>query len=321
MTDRILELLYDRREGFFALGELADRVGVDRSRLDEALVELQRAGQRLEISPPNGVRLVRPVRLSGRLIERDLPARRIGRSVICFDEVESTNDVALEAIRQGDTDGLVVLAESQRRGRGRHGRRWVSPPGRNVLFSALLLGRAGAGALNHEAMTIATGLAVAEAVEQTTGLACELKWPNDVLVDGAKLAGVLVEMRSLADVQGVVLGVGINVNAAPDRQTVPQLTTCLADHLGHPVERIETIRALAVCLDAWADDVSAGRLDGLHDRFLSRCRMIHERTTIVCDGQRRTGRVVDIDPLRGMVLVDDDGARSYLPASSSTVIG
>ena len=315
----IVELLYDRREGFVAVDELVRATGCSRAAVDAALDALRRSGQRLEMNPLEGVRLLRPIRLVAQLIERLLPVRRVGRNVLCFDEVDSTNDVALKAIPQADADGLAVLAESQRRGRGRRGRSWLSPPGENLLLSVLLREPV-AGALRHEALTIAAGLAVAEAVEETVHLDCDLTWPNDVLLSGRKLAGVLVETRRAGETLGMVVGVGVNVNAAPPPEAVDRPATCLAETLGRPVERIEMARALLVGLDRWVRRVEAGRLQDLHDGFSRRCRMINERATVLSAGQRYTGRVLDVDPLAGLVLACDDGATCQLPADRSTMV-
>ena len=319
-TDRILEILYDRGGGYVGLDELA-RIGrLDRAGVELRLEDLRVQGQKLEFSPAGGVCLPHPVRLSPVLIERSLAVRRVGRSVLCFDEVGSTNDVALDAMRQAGGDGLVVLAESQRSGRGRQGRRWVCPPGSGILMSVLLLEPPGCERPRHEAMTIAAGLAVAEAVEMSVGLACGLKWPNDVLLEDAKFAGVLAETRTVGGVSGTVIGIGVNVNAAPPVESVDRPATCMADHLAGPVERVEVVRALLMRLDEWVGRVEAGQLDELHRGFLARCRMINERVTIRCGGRLHTGRVLDVDPLSGLVLCYDDGSRAYLPAEASSVV-
>ena len=318
--DRILELLYDREGGFVALTELARSAGVGPEAVTASLEELERRGQRLAYSPSEGVGLLRPIRLASCLIERDLGTVRVGRSAICFEHVESTNDVAMAAVRQDDADGLVVLAESQRLGRGRRGREWVSPPGRNVLLSVLLIEPAdAAGALPHEPLPIAAGLAVAEAVEQATHLPCELKWPNDVLIGGAKAAGILVETRRRGSVAGLVIGVGLNVNVAPPAERIDQPATSLADQVGHPVERTEIVRGLLRRLDTWIGRIAAERLDDLHDGFLARCRMVNQRIEAECGGRQVTGRVLDVDPLRGLIVADDTGRRCHLPAESTTL--
>ncbi len=327
-ADRILELLYDLNDADAPLAELCSALGGKQRRVDDAMKELERRGQKLARTP-YGVRLVRPVRLAANLIERDLGTRRVGRSVLCFEEVGSTNDVALAAIGHGGPggeDGLAILAEHQRAGRGRHGRTWVSPPGQNVLLSVLLIGdvrgeggAAGSGFLRHDAVTIASGVAAAEAVERSTGLACELKWPNDVLLDGAKLAGVLVETRRRNAMRGVVIGVGLNANASPPAAEGDRPTTSLAERSGHPVERVEVVRALLRSLDEWASRIQEGDLASLHEAFLSRCRMVGRRLTIVCGRETYAGRVLDVDPLDGLALSLDDGTRVHLPAAGSSV--
>ncbi len=327
--NRVLELLYDRGEGFFAIEELTAASGLSRARLEEVLESVRHRGHELEFSPGHGVRLARPMRLEAHLIQRELGTQRVGRHVICFEEVDSTNDVAFDSARQaraefrgqedaqGDPDGLAVLAEFQRRGRGRLGRRWLSPPEANVLMSVLLIDSE--SKLAHEALTIAAGLAVSEGVESACGLETQLRWPNDVLVDGKKAAGILVELRTVAETRAVVIGVGINANWAPAAD-VDALAVSLAEELGHPVERIEIVRAVLRRLDQWTRRVEAEQLEELHSVWLARCGMLNERITVVCGGKRYVGRALDVSPLEGLILSCDDGQRLHLPAESSTVL-
>lgn len=316
-ANRVLELLYDRGEYYFSLDELASRAGVSRSELDDAIQLLNERGHRLEHSPAYGVRLVRPVRLDACLIERQLGTGRVGRHVISFGEVDSTNDVAFDSAPQANSDGLVVLAESQRSGRGRFGRYWISPPGANILMSVLLAGDSENPP--HDALTIAAGVAVAEGIEAASSLACQLRWPNDVLLDGAKAAGILVEIRSVAGRPVAVVGVGINANAAPPDADVDFPATCIADQLHHPVERIEIVRAVLIKLDQWIEAVRSGQMDRLHDAWISRCGMLNERVTVVCNGIEHVGRVLDVSPMGELVLECDTGRCLHLPAAGSTL--
>lgn len=315
----LLGILYDRRESFTPLRELAAAARCSDAAIGEALAELQGGGQRFESSPAHGVRLVSPVRLDARLIERKLGTRRIGRHVICFGEVDSTNDVAKDSARQAGADGLVVLAESQRRGRGRLGRSWISPPGSNVLMSVLLID---AGSKRPpEAVALAAGLAAAEGIDQITHLACRLKWPNDVLLDGRKVCGVLVELAEAAKGRAVVVGIGINVNSCPPPSRLPHPATSLARCLGGEVERVEIIRAILRRLDRWVADIQAGRVDRLRSAWLSRCSMLNQRLTVACGGRRYVGRAIDINPLSGLLLSGDHGELIRLPAETSTILG
>ncbi len=319
-ADSVLELLYDRREGFFSLDELASAAGKQRLRVEAALRELADRGHRLEMEPSHGVRLVPPIKLDAILIEHNLGTRRVGRNAISFDEVDSTNDTAMDSARHADADGLVVTAEFQRAGRGRQGRTWLSPPGENLMFSVLLTG---AVPLQHEAVTIAAGLAAAEGIEDATGAECELKWPNDVLLDGRKVAGILVEIRSPAFARGrqcMVVGIGINVNASPPSDEVDFPAASLAGHVGHHIERLDVLREVLRRLDAHICEISSGSLAGLHDAWISRCGMLNRRVEIASAGRTYAGRVLDVSPLEGLALAIDSGQIVHLPAECSTVL-
>jgi len=318
LVNRVLELLYDRGDRFFLVEELARAAGASQADLAQALHDLRERGHRIETQPAYGLRLVRPTTLSPALIERDLGTRRVGRSVICFDRVGSTNDVAMASARQGDTDGLVVVAEYQDHGRGRQGREWISPPGANILLSVLLL--TSDRAPRYDAVTIAAGLATAEGIGQACGLRAGLKWPNDVLLDGEKVAGVLLETRRVPPRWAVVIGVGINANACPPPDRVDAPATDLASHLGQPVERTEVIRAVLRRLDRRLEPMDARGLENLHQAWLSRCAMINARIVARCDGVRYAGRVMDVSPMDGLTLCCDDGCQVQLPAERTTLL-
>lgn len=316
---RILELLYDRGEGFFTMEELASASDIDRADLDRALDLLRHRGHALEVVPYRGVRLAAPVRLDAHLIERELGTQRVGRCVICFDQVDSTNDVAFDSARSEGADGLGVLAESQRRGRGRMGRRWTSPRRTNLLLSVLLIDPE--GELAQEALTVAAGLAIAEGIELPGVPEGRLKWPNDVLLDGRKVAGVLVEIRTVAEKRTVVVGIGINANASPPDEEVDLPATSLGREMGHPVERTELARRVLRRLDEWVDRVARGRMEELRTEWMSRCGMLNRRITVLSGEERYVGRALDISPLEGLILECDDGQRVHLPAAGSTVVG
>ncbi|NLW87853.1 MAG: biotin--[acetyl-CoA-carboxylase] ligase [Planctomycetes bacterium] len=316
MTDaaRVLEVLYDSDHVFCSLPDLCSRCGVSRKRLMAAIEVLGHEGQLVELSP-HGARLKAPAALNAQLIERGLKNRRVGGSVLCFSQVGSTNDVAFDAAQRAECDGLAVFAERQTSGRGRFGRQWVSEPGANLLASVLLIDES----IPHDAVTIASGLAVAEAVENSAGVHCRLKWPNDVLIGDAKVAGVLVETRKVNRRRCLVIGIGINVNASPQADSLRRPATSIAQHVEHVPRRIEIARELLSRLDHWVGVIEAGRLDDIHGPWLDHCDMINSRVGITCSGRQYVGRVLDIDPTRGLCLSLDSGQNVFLPASFSTM--
>lgn len=322
--DQVIEHLYDH-DRWWSLEELAAATGVGVLQIDRALGELGKRGHRLEFHPARGIRLGRPPALDNWLIERDLGTARIGRHILCFPAVDSTNDTALQAARQAGSDGLVVLAEAQRQGRGRRGRHWLSPPGANILMSTLV--KDPRAALVHESVTVAAGLAVAEGIEQALphGVTCQLKWPNDVLLEGRKFAGILVEHRQLARGANWVIGIGINVNAHPPRSELASPATSLAAAVSEQLDRIPIARAVLRRLDAWVVLLSsasgaAAAVRKIRAGWAKRCGMLNERHTIRAGRRQITGRVVDIDPVEGLALLTDGGTQVRIVGREATVV-
>jgi BirA family biotin operon repressor/biotin-[acetyl-CoA-carboxylase] ligase len=161
----------------------------------------------------------------------------------------STNDDALALARAGAPHGTVVLAEAQTHGRGRQGRAWMSPPGENLYLSVLL--RPAIAPHRAPPLTLAAAVAVCAAAAQL-GCRAAIKWPNDVLVDGKKLAGVLTESTSRGGrLEAVVVGIGVNVNWTAIPPELSPSATSLALALGHPVDRERVAQVLLVELERW----------------------------------------------------------------------
>lgn len=164
------------------------------------------------------------------------------REIMMFDRVDSTNRIALEMASQGLPGGIVILAEAQEKGKGRLGREWFSPEGMNLYFSLLL--RPYQPARDFPLYSLATSVALIEAIQRTTGLAVQIKWPNDVVLEDKKLAGILLESEVRGDQSpSLVVGVGVNVNIGltdfpPELQ---KTATSLRIALGRPVDRADLL--------------------------------------------------------------------------------
>lgn len=175
-------------------------------------------------------------------IQNSLQHAPIGHRIIYHSVVTSTMDVARQEAEQGVEEGTVVLAEEQTVGRGRFGRRWVSTPGLDLSLSIVLYPDKWA----CSRLSVATCVAVMRAIRDLYGLAPTLKWPNDVLIGGKKVSGILVEtIFQDSDVRYAVIGVGINVNFDPtENPDNPFQATSLAAELGRPVQREEFLQAV-----------------------------------------------------------------------------
>jgi BirA family transcriptional regulator, biotin operon repressor / biotin---[acetyl-CoA-carboxylase] ligase len=200
--------------------------------------------------------------------------RRLGATTLFFSTIGSTNDVAATLASNGDFEGAVVIAETQTAGRGRRGRVWFSPPGAGLYVSVLL---APARAVHPDRatalLTLAAGVALAEAVERATGLAPAIKWPNDLLVGRRKLAGILAEgvtSPGALGLQSVVLGYGLNVSPAAYPPELSDRVTSLESELGRRIDRAELCAQSLAALAARYDDLLDARFDAILDAWRGR---------------------------------------------------
>ena len=247
----ILSAFHEASGQFVPASELQRRLATTSGGVAEKIAELQRLGYRIESHPHLGYRLVSaPDRLLGEDLRARIHTRLIGSEILVFEETASTNDVIEQLAHAGGHEGLVVFAESQTRGRGRHGRPWVSPRGKGLWFSVLLRPPIPPAAVAR--LTVAASVAVASAVRALAGLDTRIKWPNDVTVGGRKLAGILTEMRGEADeVTLAILGIGINVNCTPEDFPPTLLATATSARIetGRSQDRLALAAAVLEALD------------------------------------------------------------------------
>jgi BirA family biotin operon repressor/biotin-[acetyl-CoA-carboxylase] ligase len=209
----ILHALRNAGEDAVSGADLAERLGISRAAIWARIEELRTAGYDIHASPHGGYRLQSvPDALHGDdLMALTGPGHVIGRDIRVFQETTSTNDVIDKLGRDGVKEGAVVFAESQTKGRGRLGRAWVSARGKGLWFSVLLRPPIPPQAATQ--ITVASGVAMARALRESTEVECEIKWPNDILAHGRKLCGILTEMTAEIDkIKYVVVGIGVNVN-------------------------------------------------------------------------------------------------------------
>ena len=223
-----------------------------------------------------------------------------------LDEVDSTNTYVSDRARHGAAAGLVAVADHQTAGRGRLDRRWESPPGANLLASVLL--RPACGAEEVHLCAGAVALAGADACEAVAGVSPVLKWPNDLLLDGAKLAGVLAEAEFAgSSLTAVVVGIGLNV-AWPGPPEAGG--TCL-DDMTQPVDRQALLDSLLNALGPRCAQLegAAGRR-ALADEVRSRCGTLGQQVRVTLAGEEITGRASAIDDSGRLVVDTASGPRS-----------
>lgn len=300
----LLARLKAARGGAVSGGSLAAELGVSRSAVWKQVQRLRAAGYDVHGTAGEGYRLgggetdLEPLS-SAELVSRE--RRLVGRVLHVLRTVDSTNALARQMGLEGTSAGTVVVAEQQSAGRGRHDRGFVSSPG-GVYLSVVLrpiIPPAQAGRL-----TLLAALAVCEALEGAAGLSPVIKWPNDILLPGGKVCGILLEMVAREDcVDFVVLGVGVNVRSAPEGLGA---TSLWAE--GAHLPRAEVAAALLERLDLTYALFEAGRWPELLTAWRRRCATLGEDVRIdPGSGSSFTGRAIDVTT-EGALLVDTGDA-------------
>ena len=234
----------------------------------------------------------------------------VGRSLEHLESCSSTNDVARAAAAAGAPDGHVVLADAQTAGRGQRGRSWLAAPEACVLLSVVL--RPPLAAADASLLTMLAACAAAGAIEAATGLAPTVKWPNDIILNGRKVGGILLEASLLGgSLEYVVVGIGLNVNLDVGQYPeIADLATSLADELGRPVDRLAVARELLRQLDRRYAALREGRGAEVFAEWRGRLGTLGRQVSLV--DERGTGESVfveDVAPDGALIARRSDGSR------------
>lgn len=301
---------------------LAQRLGCSRTTLKAHLDGLRALGYEIVSAPHQGLRLANAPDL---LHADDLmallgPVKVIGRDVRVFKETTSTSDVVEKLARDGAPEGVVVFAEAQTRGRGRLGRNWVSPAGKGLWFSVLLRPNLRPQAATQ--LTVAAATALVRALEQQTGLRAEIKWPNDVVVRGHKLAGILTELSAELDrIRHVVLGIGIDVNLAPSDfpPELRKLATSVQIETGRAHRRAELAAAVLRELDRDYGRVCRHRFDEVAEEWAAHCTTLGRRVRVRVGDRVWEGRAEALDRDGALLLRTEHGHLETILSGDVTV--
>ncbi|HET9179421.1 MAG TPA: biotin--[acetyl-CoA-carboxylase] ligase [Terriglobia bacterium] len=239
--DRLVHLLVKNATVVVPGPKIASEIGVSRSTVWEWIEKLRELGVAIKGHASHGYQLEKlPDVLVPSLVRAELPNAEIGHKVIHYFRTDSTNSAALELGAQAAPHGTVVIAEEQTAGRGRLGRKWYSEKSSGIYASIIL--RPPLAPAAAPVLTLLAGVAVHSAVRSATGLGGDIRWPNDLLVNGKKVCGILTEMRAEVDrLHMVVLGIGINVNQSSMPEELREIATSLALEGGRHYSRLHIL--------------------------------------------------------------------------------
>ena len=319
---RVLAMLKEAAGGFCPGPEMAERLGLSRTAVWKHVRALKARGYAIESRSREGYRLSGAPDLL--MPEEVLPALQtswLGREYHYYPRTGSTNDEALRLARRGARHGCVALAEEQTKGRGRLGRSWLSAPGRGLTLSIVLTTALPVRDASQCLLVLA--LALVKVLLSRYGLPAAVKWPNDVLIGGKKVAGILSEMESEEEtVRFIVIGIGINVNQRGEALRGPfrYPATSVAEESGKSVSRVELLASLL------------GEFEREYDRFLREgfavflpemeaASGILGRNIKVLRGEEEiSGLATGFTPEGGLEVLRDDGKREVLWVGDITTV-
>lgn len=299
-------LRYVRKSDSYISGEELSKIcKVSRAAIWKHIQELRDEGYEIEAVPHLGYRLAAsPDKLLPEEIGFDLETKIIGKVFHHYEVVNSTMDIAFDLAVQGSSEGTVICAEAQGRGRGRLGRSWLSPKSKGIYLSIIL--RPSFAANETPKLTLLSAVAVAEAIREITDIRCQIKWPNDILVEGKKVGGILTELNAEMDrTKFIILGIGINVNSK--KSQLPPHATSLKEEKKESVSRVDLTRQIIRQLDNYYSLFKKKGFLAIIEQWRELSATLNRRVKVSSQKRFIEGEALDIDTDGALLIRNDHG--------------
>lgn len=296
MRDAILELLRTHKGEFISGQRMSEACAVTRTAIWKHIEALRSKGYEIESFTKKGYRLVsEPDSVSPLEIEDSLTTEFLGRYYHYYDEVESTNRLAKELASDGAPEGTVVIAEAQVSGRGRLARGWYSPHGKGLWFSLVL--RPNFPPIEAPKCTLMAAVALVKAFRALGLTTAGIKWPNDIMVNGKKLVGILTEMNgSMEAISYIVMGIGINISSVQDElpDEIKDIATSFAME-GVDVDRRNALPCILKALEDQYKEVVAHGFEHTLEEWKDLSITLNRNVQVRAPGETYEGYAVDLD--------------------------
>lgn len=328
MKKKILSVLKETN-GYVSGQELCEQLGVSRTAVWKAIGQLKEEGYEIEAVKNRGYRILKvPDVMTAAELESRLHTEVMGRPCICYEETDSTNTRAKQLAEEGGSHGTLICAEKQTGGKGRRGRTWDSPPGEAIYMTLLM--KPQIQPAHASMLTLVMGLAAAQAcntlLEREAGKAAaqvKLKWPNDLVLGGRKIAGILTEMNTEVDyINYLVIGTGINVNTAGFPSGLEKTATSLYRETGRHFLRAELV---ALCMDYFEKYyqifLRTESLNGLCESYNQLLVNTGREVRVLEPGHEYTGTALGINEQGELLVKKENGDIAAVYAGEVSVRG
>ena len=308
MKNKVLEALYEKKGEYVPIDDLASKLEIPVSKVQEHITSLENEGYIIEMSSDKEFKLKEDLTLLlPHKLKDKLNTRYIGKEIHYFREVDSTNEVAKKLAREGAPEGTIIIAESQSRGKGRRGKKWISPLG-GAWLSIIL--RPNTLPINAPQLTFIAGVAAAQTIKDEYGLDAGIKWPNDVLIDNKKVCGVLTEISTeINTIDYIVTGIGIDANI--DVNLLPpelrDTTTSIKSELDHDISRMILVQKFLGNFETMYDEFNKGNFQEILRKWRQLSKTIGRQVEIRKGTEFIRGEAVGVNSKGALILELEDG--------------
>ncbi len=320
LADRILLVLRFKPKNKIEIKALAKTMKAEIADINAALRTLNDWGYRLQQDKSRIALLSAPDILSAVEISFNLKTKSMGKVIHSFNTVKSTNEIAQQLAEKGAAEGTIVTAEKQTLGKGRLGRSWHSPEKMGIYVSIIL--RPKFSPDQSPGLSIMAALAVAEALRDYAAGKIQIKWPNDILINNRKVAGVLTELSAEKNkINYVVVGIGINVKQL-ESDFPPNIRATAASvksETGKEISRVELLKQLLVNFEKEYGHYKKYQLGKALSKIRQYSSLLNQEVALQWSGATVSGRAVDIDP-SGSLIIESDGNRISVSSGEVTVV-
>lgn len=311
MEEKILKVLKENSDSYVSGEELSRKLKVTRASIWKHMENLRHIGYDIEAQPHLGYKLTGiPDKLLSHEIMWGLKTKVIGKKIYSYASIDSTNNIAYKMAEEGADEGSVIVAEEQKKGKGRIGRSWSSPKG-GIYFSLIL--RPGMVPTEVSKLTLVAAVSVAQAIRELTGISALIKWPNDILVNNKKLCGILTELKAEQDQTSfVILGVGINVNTKPS--LLPKHATSITKELGRDFPKVDLMRKLLKNIETHYILFKNNKFKDIIGEWKDLSAILGSRVKVMDKAHNIEGMAIDVDEGGALIVRLDNGLNERILA-------
>ncbi len=321
-NEHIIRLLKEKND-FVSGAEIANTLKVTRTAVWKRINILRGKGYTIEASPAKGYKLIKSPDLSIEEIKASLSGRSkiIGNEIIFFDTINSTNTLAMELAGRGCSEGTVIIADEQTGGKGRLGRKWLSPSGKNLYMSIIL--KPAVSPRDATILTLFSAVACTSAIRKISSIPASIKWPNDIMVSDRKLGGILTEIKADMDrIFHAVIGIGININIEADDMPdeIKAIATSIKNETGDVLSRTKVAVEILREMDRWYSILLSSGKKPIIEEWLRLSSTIGKAVRVTIGDKVFTGIAGNIDDEGMLMLKLPDNTVKKISAGDVTIL-